>query len=53
MPPAGFEHANPASEGLQNHTLDRAANGIGTKTDGIAKYNKELRDMLSGILHIR
>jgi hypothetical protein len=29
MPPVGFEHAIPASERPQTHTLDRAATGIG------------------------
>jgi hypothetical protein len=31
MPPAGFEPAIPASERPQNHTLDRATDGIGLK----------------------
>jgi hypothetical protein len=34
--PAGFEHANPASERPQNHALDRAATGIGTEPDASA-----------------
>jgi hypothetical protein len=29
MPPVGFEPAIPASQGPQNHALDRAATGIG------------------------
>jgi len=29
MPPAGFEHAIPASELPQTHALDRVATGIG------------------------
>ena len=29
MPSAGFEPAIPAGEGLQTHTLDRSATGIG------------------------
>ena len=28
MPPAGFEHAIPATERPQTHALDRAATGI-------------------------
>jgi len=48
MPPAGFEQANPASEGRQNHTLDRAATGSGTKPDARAKYKKGLGDMAFG-----
>jgi hypothetical protein len=38
MLPAGFEAAIPASERPQNHTLDRAATGIGT-VDGDANMN--------------
>jgi hypothetical protein len=30
MPAAGFEHAIPASERPQTHSLDRAATGIGS-----------------------
>ena len=48
MAPAGFEHANPASEGLQKHALDRAATGLGTEPDASAKYIKGLRDMAFG-----
>jgi len=34
---AGYEHAKPASEGSQNHALDRAETGTGTEPDASAK----------------
>jgi hypothetical protein len=37
MLPAGFETFIPASEGAQNHALDRAATGTGPKDYTVLK----------------
>jgi hypothetical protein len=42
MPPAGFESATPASELPQNHALDRAVTGIGSKQNYIRKTKVHL-----------
>jgi hypothetical protein len=39
MPPAGFEPAIPASEQLQAHPLDRAANEIGLKMKVFSSFS--------------
>jgi hypothetical protein len=41
MPPAGFEHAIPASERPQTHALDRAATGIGYDSNKVVKKEVE------------
>jgi hypothetical protein len=44
MPPAGFEPAIPASQRPQTHTLNRAANAIGTTVVIFCKIRFDLQE---------
>ena len=44
MPAAGFEPAIPASHQPHTHTLDRAANAIGTTVATLCKFRFDLQE---------
>jgi len=52
IPPVGFKPTIPVSERPQNHSLDRAATGIGDGKQCLMKTKDELNSMQHEELHI-